>query len=94
MEPTQYAASAAGSQKNIIFIIAVAVIVIAAVVYFVFLKPKAVEVPADSAEETSQNEAGLGAELYERNANPIETLPDAGASTPNPIEGVYKNPFE
>lgn len=37
----------------------------------------------------------LGTTLYEQSQNPIkEKLPRTTATAPNPIEGLYKNPFE
>jgi hypothetical protein len=39
--------------------------------------------------------AGLGSELYEQAANPVQgELPDAAPPLTNPIEQLYKNPFE
>ncbi|MBI2033664.1 MAG: hypothetical protein HYT13_01045 [Candidatus Liptonbacteria bacterium] len=39
------------------------------------------------------NSQSLGSELYEKSKNPIgDKLPEANP-VPNPIEGVYKNPF-
>lgn len=45
--------------------------------------------------QTETPKDSLGSEIYENASNPINnTLPKTVAPTPNPIEGVYKNPFE
>lgn len=37
----------------------------------------------------------LGAELYEKAANPVaEQLPETLTPVPNPIEDLYRNPFQ
>ena len=39
--------------------------------------------------------AGLGSELYAKSQNPVAgKLPDTAPAVPNPIQNVYKNPFE
>lgn len=52
---------------------------------------EAVQPPAGASITTPD----LGSELYEKSRNPIEgSLPETLAPVPNPLEGVYKNPFE
>lgn len=37
----------------------------------------------------------LGTELYEKATNPVaDKLPETVSPVPNPLQGVYKNPFE
>lgn len=40
-------------------------------------------------------DSGLGGEIYGKTSNPIKNnLPGDVAPNPNPLEGVYNNPFE
>ncbi len=78
-------------------LIAVAVlIVIAGGFYWYFLSPKRTMPLPNIAQPTapaSQND--LGTELYEKVTNPItDKLPDTLSPVSNPLEGIYKNPFE
>ena len=37
----------------------------------------------------------LGSEVFEKSANPLKNeLPETVAPVPNPLENIYKNPFE
>ena len=76
-----------------ILIIAVAVIALAAIVWLVFIKkPVApqVAVPGTANQPTQD----LGTTLYNNASNPLAgKLPDTVAPVPNPIQGMYKNPF-
>ena len=73
--------------------IAVVVLIGVGVWYFQIRKP-APEIPGTIPRE----EAGLGAQLYEEAANPVqgklpETNPFEQVNT-NPIDKIYKNPFK
>lgn len=38
---------------------------------------------------------GFGATLYDQSTNPVQDkIPESSAPTPNPLEAIYKNPFE
>ena len=40
-------------------------------------------------------QADLGTQLYEKSQNPVQDkLPSTVAPVPNPIENIYKNPFQ
>ena len=53
--------------------------------------PPVVEPPAAAAIENPD----LGSGLLEKAQNPIkDQLPETVAPVPNPLEGLYKNPFE
>ena len=43
---------------------------------------------------TAGASGGLGSELYDAATNPVGNLPDVTPPVPNPVERVYKNPFE
>ncbi|MCP6720220.1 MAG: hypothetical protein KJI72_02805 [Patescibacteria group bacterium] len=84
----------AGSKTPLIIVIVVVILVIAAVIYWYLVlrgpaTPPVVETP--TAEITSPD---LGSELFERSSNPVSgQLPDTIAPVPNPLEGIYENPF-
>ncbi len=51
----------------------------------------------NTATESAQTTAytDIGTEAFEKAQNPIaDTLPETAATIANPIEGIYKNPFE
>jgi hypothetical protein len=38
--------------------------------------------------------ASLGADLYRASSDPLgDKIPDSGAAVPNPVNALYKNPF-
>ena len=65
-----------------------AIAVILAVAGFFYWK-KYYTPPPQEAAETQASTTDLGSELYGQANNPIQ-----GELPENPIEGVYKNPFE
>lgn len=74
--------------------IGVAVVVFAGIVFWYVQTRKAPEIPGLIPRE----EASLGAQLFEEAANPVkekfpETNPFEAAET-NPLDKIYKNPFE
>lgn len=86
-----------------LWLVVAAIVVIAIAAFFVWSKyfraispqvqapaPPAAQAPAAAPAE----EAGLGATLYQE-VNPAEQLPTTNpfTETPNPLEGVYQNPF-
>lgn len=81
-------------------IIVVIVLVLAGVLYW-YLAVRQVEVEEAEVEEVPpagagaiEEEADFGSELFERASNPIEgKIPEAGITVPNPLQGVYDNPF-
>lgn len=51
--------------------------------------------PTTPLTEEEAGKADLGSELYEKATNPIsEKLPETVAPVPNPVQDIYKNPFE
>ena len=87
-------------KKSIVLIVGAVVIAAAVGVaawYFQGIRPKNVAAP-----RTAQPIAGapapasdLGSSIYEHAKNPIQgKLPASVAPVTNPIQGVYKNPFE
>ncbi len=68
-------------------LVAIIVAVVLAVAGFFYWKNYYTP-PAEEVTETEES-TDLGSELYRQATNPVEgQLPD------NPLEGVYKNPFE
>ena len=91
--------------KSKIPMIVGAVIVVTAVlaiVYSLMARPPrpagTVVAPATEAQPpagASIAKPDLGSTLYENAKNPIsKKLPESAAPVPNPIQGIYKNPFE
>ena len=62
--------------------------------YFALQKYKVITPsPAPSSGEGTQ--ADLGTQLYEQSKNPIQNkLPDSVTTVPNPVQNIYKNPFQ
>ena len=88
-----------GHKKPIILIV-VAVAILAVIAAMAWYSGDRRETPVPSS--SSQPPAGsaiaspdLGSTIYEDAKNPIgDKLPESAAPVPNPIEGIYKNPFE
>ncbi len=77
-------------------LIIAALVLLAAILIYVFTRPEAEPAPADkTAAQAEEPSAELGAEVYNKANNPLaDKLPGSGASVPNPLEGSYRNPFE
>ncbi len=72
--------------RKLLILGAVLIILVGIVWYFGSMLQKEV-----APEEQS---AGLGSDIYGQANNPLGgKLPDTVAPVPNPIEGMYKNPF-
>lgn len=85
--------------------LAVLVVVVAAGIYFTtykdelfpdmsYVAPQEVQyVPPPVTQVNGTND--LGATLYQKSANPLsDKLPGTVAPVANPLQGVYKNPFQ
>lgn len=74
-------------------LVAIVVAVILAVAGFFYWK-NYYKPPPPKGTETA-GESSLGGEIYTRVTNPVSgQLPATTAPAPNPLKGVYKNPFE
>ena len=84
----------------LVVIVIVIVLVVAGALYW-YLAVRQVEVekaeeilPAGAEVVEVEEEANLGSEIFDKVTNPIEgKIPEAGTTVPNPLEGVYENPF-
>lgn len=81
-----------------ILIIAVSVLALAAIVWLIFIRKPAVpgEITPEQAanQQTAAEAPGLGGQLYNQvQANPGSKMPETVAPVPNPIQGLYTNPF-
>ena len=90
----------AKSNTTLIISIIVTVVVVAAVVIYFFaqqekpLPPSSREVVGPPAGEAITS-PDLGGEVFDEASNPIQgELPKTVAPVPNPLEGLYKNPFQ
>lgn len=80
--------------RNVGLVVAAAVVIAAAsfLYYWNFIRTPEIP-PAPAAAELAPTD--LGSQIYEKAANPVaEKLPGTVAPVPNPVEGVYQNPFE
>ena len=86
--------------KLTLVIIIIVVLVLVGVLYW-YLAVRQVEtekveeiLPAGVGVVEIEEEADLGSEIFDKVTNPIEgKIPEAGTTVPNPLEGVYENPF-
>jgi hypothetical protein len=80
------------NNKKLILPIAVGLILVIFLIwYFGFYKKPAA--PTSTGGAPPVNSQSLGGELYGKAQNPIgDKLPETNP-VPNPLEGVYKNPF-
>jgi len=85
------------SKTKIVIVAAVVIVLLGAVLWYT---QRGGEAPAPApttggAPVEEAPPADLGTELYEKAANPVSgKLPETVSPVPNPLEGVYKNPFE
>lgn len=80
------------NKKLILPIVIGLILIIFLIWYFGFYKKSAAPTSTGGA-STPANSQSLGSELYEKSKNPIgENIPSTNP-VPNPLEGVYKNPF-
>lgn len=72
-------------------------LIIAAVLaagWWFFMKPDDAGAPPLGATPATENPS-LGGEVYAQTQNPLaDKLPETSASVPNPVEDIYKNPFD
>lgn len=83
--------------RNMSLVIAAAVVILAAgfLYYWFFARTPAVPGEVETQIKEEPAPADLGSQIYEKAANPVAgELPDTVAPVPNPVEGIYKNPFE
>ncbi|MBI3088843.1 MAG: hypothetical protein HYY99_01130 [Candidatus Colwellbacteria bacterium] len=73
-------------------LVAVIVAVVLAIAGFFYWKNYYKPPPKEQGETT---EASLGGEIYTKATNPVAgELPETTAPAPNPLQNIYKNPFE
>jgi len=86
-------------KKNLLIIAAVVIVVVAALILW-FYQTQRTTAPQGPSTAGAPPGAGepktLGEEIFEKSQNPVadklQTVNPAGRA--NPLEGVYKNPFE
>ncbi len=79
--------------------IGIAVVVAAGLVVYFIVQPGKPAAPSPSPTPpppaAAVPEGDLGSTIYSKTQNPIEDkLPDTVAPVPNPLQNVYKNPFQ
>jgi flagellar basal body-associated protein FliL len=99
MNGEQVPAAESHTGRNATLIIAAALVILAVgFIYYWFFARTPVPAPeaAPAVGETAPAApADLGSELYEKATNPVAgSLPETVAPVPNPVEGIYRNPFE
>ncbi len=99
MENSKQAASGQSSLRIILLVIVVLVLV-AVVWYLKFYQapPKSLPITTPSASlnpAITSPTSTLGGQIYQQTQNPIQNkLPGTVAPVPNPLQKVYKNPFD
>lgn len=87
-----------GMDSAKIWIISAIVILIAAAAYWYFVMrpaPNAEPAAQGTSAGTQPENTALGGSLYDKASNPVQDkLPGTVAPVVNPIEGIYKNPFQ
>ncbi|GEM_PF-5337081 len=86
------------SKPNLLLVVILGVVAVTTAGYFVWQNSQtkvSEETKVTPLTEEETKKADLGSELYNKAQNPIgDKLPGAVTSVPNPIEEVYKNPFQ
>lgn len=81
-----------------LIIAVIAIILVFVLYYFFFVKRQAPTESTESIKEVpvaGEPAPDLGSRIYEKAANPVAgELPNTVVPVPNPIEGIYQNPFE
>ncbi len=76
----------------------VVLVVLVAAGYFIWVnyaRPVATLPTPTPLTKEEASKADLGSQLYEKSQNPIsDKLPDTVTTVPNPIQDIYKNPFQ
>ena len=81
--------------KTKLVIVPIVVVVVAAVAFYLYLSVKkspVVSTPT-TPQPTAQTET-LGGKIYEGASNPIQDKVPTVNPVTNPVQGLYKNPFE
>jgi len=89
------------NNKKLILPIAIGLILVIFLIWYLGFYKKPTAAPSTGGAPAPQEGAAspassqsLGGELYEKSKNPIgDKLPETNP-VPNPLEGVYKNPFD
>ena len=81
--------------KNWLWIVMILIVLITASVgYFFVYKPTVQRETATIQLLAAIENPDLGSQIFEKTQNPISgELPETVASVPNPLAGVYQNPF-
>ena len=75
-------------------IIVVILLAVAAVWYFKSFRAGSNPPLANQAPSASSTVQNLGAQVYQKANNPLNGLPTASSTVPNPIQNLYQNPFK
>lgn len=89
--------------RRIKFIVFIAVLILLAIAVWYYRRPAGKQptiftgTPAPTSPPVAAPAAkpSLGSQLYEQSKNPVQgKLPNTVSPVPNPIQGIYKNPFQ
>ncbi|MBI4087631.1 MAG: hypothetical protein HY434_02260 [Candidatus Liptonbacteria bacterium] len=78
------------SKRNLVVLIVV-VAVVAGALYWYFVMNKGAFVAPEEAAPAPQT---LGGDIYEKSQNPIQDKVPTLDPVANPVQGLYKNPFQ
>lgn len=96
MDPMGGAARAEKSRK--LLILGAVLIVLVGIIWYFGSKSLKVSIPGSPVGGmgggAAAQTADLGSTIYNQANNPVSgNIPQSAATVPNPIEGMYKNPF-
>ncbi len=94
MEQPDYSIPSSNPKNWLWVLMVVVVLAVASVGYFLIYKPTVERETATIQLLAAIENPDLGSQIFEKTQNPISgELPETVASVPNPLAGVYQNPF-
>ncbi len=95
MENINSSADGVHSKLRVWLWIAFAVLVLAGLAYYWWFMKGGSRIYSPGSTAGNATSAGLGADIYNKSANPVQdSLPANPATVQNPLDQVYKNPFQ
>ena len=94
MEEPTYSIPSSNPRNWLWILMVVIILVVASVGYFLVYKPTVKRETATIQLLAAIENPDLGSQIFEKAQNPISgELPETVASVPNPLAGIYQNPF-
>ncbi len=96
LNPVCYTFKVNMSKEKFVIIIAV-IVLVGALYWYLFIKKGSFSFPLKTSQPTTQPAAQpqtLGGKIYEGAKNPIQNKVPTLSPVANPVQGLYKNPFQ